>query len=100
MTNMSVVELVVLTERGYPVHATDRYYPAHYSESLPRDKYPHRTNIDAYATLTPSERLQGGRMDEGMSWVLSSMGFQREQEADGSLVLVLPPVIYPLQQIC
>ena len=67
MTNMSVVELVVLTERGYPVHATDRYYPAHYSESLPRDKYPHRTNIDAYATLTPSERLQGGRMDEGMS---------------------------------
>ncbi len=64
----------VPAERGLPVHPSDRYYPSHYSDSLPRDRYhqgalPQRSsNLDAYATLTPSERLHGGRIDEGR-WV-------------------------------
>ena len=42
----------------------DRYYPHYYSD--PRDVYAHnRANIDPYATLTPSERLRGQKLDPG-----------------------------------
>ncbi|CAL1548287.1 unnamed protein product [Lymnaea stagnalis] len=42
------------------IHPEDRYYPSYYSDHLnsPKHYLANRSNIDPYATLTPSERLQ------------------------------------------
>lgn len=58
--------------RGYPPPTQDgRYFPSYYAGSLPRDRYPPpRSNIDAYATLTPSERMAGSKGGQGQ---ISSM---------------------------
>ncbi|XP_013406126.2 tight junction protein ZO-1-like isoform X4 [Lingula anatina] len=43
----------------YGQRSEDQYYPSYYADSLPRERPPHaRSNIDPYATLTPSERLR------------------------------------------
>ena len=64
----------------YSQRSEDRYYPSYYFDQLQADRRHNRSNIDPYATLTPSERLRG-RLPSEEQWY-DSFGDRGQQKFD------------------